>query len=191
MAGTLADRTITVPSIVSSYTDEELNQEYHSKAEYENAISAYGAIYKIVNFSDTKDVATLTKYAKEWIRQNYYDGVLSFTAKAVDLHLLGYDKDKFLCGDRIPVNFLDGVKTPTKKTLTCMSASYDLLKPENSQFKIGVPDVAANVKWRESVANSTSSGKSNKKTTDTNVEDKIEEVLVDNGIVISRTETPA
>lgn len=188
MAGTLADRTITVPSIVADYTDDQLNREYHSKAEYEQAIQNYGAIYKTINFSEVTDVNLLKTYCKEWIRQNYYDGVLSFTVKAVDLHLLGYDKDKLKCGDRIPVNFLDGVKTPTTKVLTCLSAQYDLLKPENSTYKIGIPDVAANVKWRESISTKKSSSpKTDKygKIIDQKLEGSLKDYMQDMGIVIT------
>ena len=146
----LSARVITVPSIVNDYTDAQLNSEYHNKEDYEEAINKYGVIYKVVQFSDAK-LDNLATYAKEWIRRNYYDGVLSFNVKAVDLHLLGYNKNKIMVGDRIPVEFLDWYKTPVTKTLTCISAKYDLLKPENSNYRIGIPDVSANIKYRESI----------------------------------------
>ena len=148
----LSDRTITVPSIVNDFTDEELNAEYHAKTEYENAINNYGAIYKIVSFSDCDKKDDLIKFTKTWILRNFYDGVISFTVKAVDLHLLGYNKDKLQVGDRIAVEFMDTYKTPTIKVLTCLSAKYDLLKPENSTFKIGIPDVSTTLKYRNSLS---------------------------------------
>ena len=148
----ISAKTITVPSILNDYTDEQLNREYHSKEEYARAIEKYGAIYRTVNFSDVKDPELLQRYAKEWIRRNYYDGVLSFTIKAVDLHLLGYEVDKLQCGDQIPVEFIDDGKNKTTKTLTCLSVQYDLLKPENTSYKIGIPDISTNVKYRESVS---------------------------------------
>lgn len=150
---TLSDRVIKVPDIISHYTDAELNSEYHNKMDYANAVNKYGAIYKVISFSDTDNVDLIKKYAREWIRRNYYDGVLSFTVKAIDLHLLGVDVDKFLTGDRIAVLFKDGYQQNVGRTFTCLSAQYDLLKPDNSSFKVGIPDVAANVKYRESVAN--------------------------------------
>lgn len=150
------DRVISVPSIVADYTDEELNREYHSKTEYEQAIEKYGAIFKVLNFSDVDDVNLLQRYAKEWIRRNYYDGVLSFTVKAIDLHLLGYDTDKIKCGDYLPIEFLDLYKTPVTKYLTCMSVQYDLFHPENDTYKIGIPDVSADIKYRESLSSASS-----------------------------------
>ena len=147
----IADRTITVPSITSHYSDSELNREYHSKQEYADAIRKYGVIYKTVSFSDLSEIEDIKRACREWIRRNYYDGVLSFTVKAVDLHLLGSNKNKYLCGDRTTVRFIDTNSSPVEKTLTCMSAQYDLLKPENSSFKIGIPDVSANIKYRNSV----------------------------------------
>lgn len=148
----LSAKTITVPSILNDYTDEELNREYHSKEEYAQAINNYGAIYRTVNFSDVSDPEILRRYAKEWIRRNYYDGVLSFTIKAVDLHLLGYEVDKLQCGDQITVEFIDDGKNKITKTLSCISVQYDLLKPENTSYKIGIPDLSSNVKYRESVS---------------------------------------
>lgn len=148
----ISERTITVPSIVEFYTDEQLNREYHAKEEYENAITKYGVIYRVVSFSDLTDVDDIKQMCREWIRKNYFDGVLSFSVKAVDLHLLGYNKDKILVGDRIPVEFLDMYDTPVTKVLTCLSAQYDLLKPENSTYKIGIPDVSTNIKYRKSIS---------------------------------------
>lgn len=150
---TLSDRVIRVPDIISHFTDAELNSEYHNKYDYANAVNKYGAIYKVISFSEVTDVNLIKQYAWDWIRRNYYDGVLSFTVKAVDLHLLGVDIDKFMCGDRIVVLFMDEYGSYVARTLTCLSAQYDLLKPDNSTFKIGVPDVSANVKYRESIAN--------------------------------------
>ena len=147
MASTLESRTITVPSIVDYYTDEELNSEYHAKAEYEQAIEKYGAIYKILDLNNSgMSAQDMQEFVREWIRKHYFDGVLSFTVKGVDLHLLGYNKDKLSIGDRIPVEFLDVYKTPVTKVLTCISAQYDILNPGNSTYKIGIPDVSMDVK---------------------------------------------
>lgn len=262
-------RRIPVPSIVPYFDAKgtDLNVEYHSRSDYVNAIRKHGAIYKVVQFSETSDAAKIREYGMEWIRRNYYDGVVSFTVKAVDLHMLNYRNslgqlyDKILCGDRIEVRFINGdpiekmgshnyinlnpndlntpinLTSPTtgaendyryaivgceagdifvisadggsaprayaflnnedkiisgaraaanaslrnefimapqnavtlvindkggwdsyigntdkivRRTMTCLSAQYDLLKPENSSFKIGIPDISANIKYRES-----------------------------------------
>lgn len=260
-------RRIPVPSIVAYFdtvspNKDLLNVEYHSRSDYINAIRKHGAIYKVVQFSETTDPAKIREYGMEWIRRNYYDGVVSFTVKAVDLHMLNYRNslgspyEKILCGDRIEVDFIDGnpvekmgdhnyinlnpntidltnltietdnddyrysivgcqvgdqfmisadvganirayaflnnkdvvvsrsaantsirnefvtapqgavtliindkgghdsfignSKSIVRRTMTCLSAQYDLLKPENSSFKIGIPDISANIKYRES-----------------------------------------
>ena len=161
----LIARSISVPSILDInpstgdpyYTDAELNSEYHAKIEYQDAIENYGVIYKTVQFSEISDPEELKTACREWIRRNYYDGVLSFNVKAVDLHLLGYDTDKIMVGDRIPVSFIDVYPVPTVKVLTCISAQIDLLKPENNSYKIGIPDVSANVKYRKSLTKKSSS----------------------------------
>ena len=162
MAGTgkLKARTISVPSIVPYYTDAELNSEYHAKEEYEQAIEKYGAIYKVVDFSDLKKQDELQAAVREWIRQHYFDGVRAFTVKAVDLHLLGFNKDKIKVGDRVSVEFLDLYKTPVTKTLTCISAQIDLLNPGNSTYKIGIPDTSMSLKHRFSNNRSSTGSKS-------------------------------
>lgn len=154
----IMSKSISVPSILSVYTDEQLNREYHSKAEYQSAIDNYGVIFKVVSFSELSSEDDLRNACNDWIRRNYFDGVLSFTVKLIDLHLLGYDKDQIMVGDQIRVHFLDGVRTPTTKVLTVLSVQYDILKPENTTVKIGIPDVSANLKYRKSVNKKSSSG---------------------------------
>lgn len=189
------DRTITVPSIVSFYTDAQLNREYHAKVDYEQAIIKYGTIYKIVSFSEVSDPELLKQYCREWIRRNYYDGVLAFQVKAVDLHLLGYQTDKLMVGDRITVEFRDdSVSTPITRTFTCLSAQYDLLKPENSTFKIGIPDVSSNEKYRESVTKkSTSQTKPKSKSPiglDQLLQEKVPPIIVELGLLPGEPLTP-
>lgn len=182
----LEARTITVPSIVSHYTDQELNREYHAKEEYQRAIQKYGVIYKVVSFSEISDVEELKTACREWIRKNYYDGVLSFTVKGIDLHLLGYDKDKLIVGDRIEVEFLDLYgEAPVTKRLTCLSAQYDILKPENSSYKIGIPDVSASIKYRKSVNTSSSKGgAATKPVTEKEVERISIQKMIDEGLIL-------
>ena len=177
---TVMSRAISVPSIVDYYTDEQLNTDYHRKEEYEQAINKYGNIFKVVSFSDTTDKDKLIQYGREWIRRNYYDGVISFTITALDFRVLGYNAEKMLCGDRIPVTFIDDDGTRTTKTLTCLSVRRDLLKPENTQFKIGIPGVSDNPKYREvaSLGNGTIVSGSSKNDTKT-LEQQIQELYRD------------
>ena len=186
MAGSdLSARTITVPSIVSHFTDAELNSGYHAKTDYENAITKYGAIYKVISFSEISDMEEIKTQCRKWIKDNYYDGVVAFTVKAVDLHLLGYQKDKILVGDRIEVEFLDGYNAPVTKRLTCLSAQYDLLKPENSTYRIGIPDVSANRKYRKSLGtSSTKKPPSGGGQTPEETREQIHKELFDYGLIV-------
>ena len=149
MAGneTITARAISVPSIVDHYTDAELNSGYHSKVEYEQAIERYGTIYKVIDFGDLTKKADIEKAARDWIKEHYFDGVLSFNVKAVDLHLLGFDQDKIHVGDQVTVEFIDLYHVPVRKTLTCMSVQMDILNPANTSYKIGIPDSSLNTKF--------------------------------------------
>ena len=65
--------------------------------------------------------------------------------------------------------------------MTCLSASYDLIKPENSSYKIGIPAVSANLKYRDSLTKKLTTPQGTKKPEVP--EDKLIEQLEDLGII--------
>lgn len=179
-------RVISVPSIVSHFTDEQLNSEYHRKEDYEEAINKYGAIFKHVSFSDAK-VENLADYCRKWIFRNYYDGVRSFNLKAIDLAMVGYQTDKILVGDRVAVEYTTNpqIPVPVTRRMTCLSAQYDLLNPQNTTFKIGIPDVSANIKYRETISvNQRLTQKPTKPEDDgTQLREDVHEIEVEDGLL--------
>lgn len=143
-------KCIFVPEMNDFYTDEELNTIYHSADEYRNAVNKYGLIYKSQKFANADTAQKLLDYAKDWIKNNYHGGITNFNITALDLHLINSDFDKYLVGQRVPVQYIDpAVREETEQILTVISAEYDLNNPDKNSYKIGIPDVSLNKVYGE------------------------------------------
>ena len=99
----------------------------------EDAVAAYGWIFKVVEWDDVTEAANLMTKAKgrlaEIIKQN-----VTIELTAIDLHLLDHSIESFKVGDYVkvisaPHNFVD--------TLLCQKQTIDLLKPENDTITLG------------------------------------------------------
>ena len=140
------NRRILVPQITQVFTDEQLNQGFHRKEDYVNAINDHGIVYKTESFSNADTKEKLWNYATDWIKNNYCGKIDSFTISAIDMHLVGESSGKFLVGDRVRVIFPDidnRMTDPTAmidKTMTVMKITYDLCHPEKNQYEIGIPN---------------------------------------------------
>jgi len=140
-----------------------LNTAYHSIQDYVEATTKYGYISKHVKFDNADTLEKLEEYAYDWAKNNYYGGITSFEITAMDLHLLGYDVDPYMVGDRIDVGYPDpDSQQVNMKTYTCISAEYDLYNPEKDKYKIGVPDVTLNKTYGESSTSGGGGGGTNK-----------------------------
>lgn len=154
-------KEIWVKDIGSHYTDEELNVGYHSKSDYTQSRNKYGKIYKVVSFPNAHTVEDLTKWAWDWVKENYYGGMTSFTVTAVDLAIMNPLVPALYVGDRCTVQYYAGTTNGNPNVIeivrTVISAEYDLNKPENTTFTIGIPSVSLSKTYGES-AKKTSSG---------------------------------
>lgn len=138
---------ILVPQIVGEFPDSELNKGYHSKSDYLNAKNQYGVIFKTQNFSNADTQEKLWSYAIDWIRENYMGGINSFDISAMDLYHMGLSADYFLAGDRVHVVYPDPTNISggeIQKTLTILSAQYNLYNPEKNAYKVGIPNSQLN-----------------------------------------------
>ena len=136
-------REISVPSICSVYTREQLNSGYHKYEDYEQALDKYGRIIKTVTFDDATNAAQLRTKAYEWIKNNYQGEVTKFTVKAIDMRQIGENAQKIMVGDRVkliyPVPREDGTVHKQELYQTCLTIQYDLYNPENNQYTFGIP----------------------------------------------------
>lgn len=162
---------ILVPELCDFYTDNELNQAYHTADEYRHAIDKYGYIYKSQKFNNADTTEKLFEYAKDWMKNNYHGGISSFSITAFDMRMAGYSgMQKITAGRQVNVVYVDPVlHEETTQKLTVISAEYDLNNPEKNQYKIGIPDVTLNKVYGETVK-SGGGGGGGKSSSDTNNE---------------------
>ena len=124
------------------FTEQQLNDEFHSYSDYEQSENDHSVIYKTQNFSDANTKEKLWNYAIDWIKKSYFGIANSFTVKAVDMHVVNNEYPKILCGECVDVKCFriqNGVKIWDIRKLVCKSAQYDLFKPENNMYVFGIP----------------------------------------------------
>lgn len=150
---------ILVEEILNYYSSAELSEGYHTPQEYAEANSRFGNIFKHQKFENADTVEKLHEYAIDWIKNNYHAGLTSFDISAIDMRLLNEDVDPYMVGDKIDVIYPDTfAHTEITKTLTCISAEYDLYNPDKNRYKIGVPDAALNKAYGETVKSGSGGG---------------------------------
>ena len=135
------------------YTDSQLNDEFHSAADYSNAETDYGIVYKTQSFNDAESKQELWNKAKAWMKECYYGVVPSFTVKAVDMHIVDNNQPKILLGDCVDTYYMiyeNGVLTEKYKKLICKNARYDLFNPENNSYTLGIPSDLLKSSYSES-----------------------------------------
>ena len=133
-----------VGRVTEFYTDAELNSGYHLASDYREAQDKYGVIIKPQEFSEADTEEELLSECAKWVKENYQGGVDEFTVSAVDLHQLGQNVQKLLCGDRIRLRYSVGNGRIQERVLTCTAASYELYNPENNQYTFGIPASSLN-----------------------------------------------
>ena len=104
----------------------------------ENAagIALYGRIVRTESFDKCPTPGELLTKAQKYMGLNYKELPITFTIKAIDLHLLGATLDQFEVGHKYRV-----ISPPHNidTTLTCLSIDYDFINPENTSLVIGTP----------------------------------------------------
>lgn len=163
---THSGKAIPVPLMTEIYSDSELDSGFHSKEEYALATAQYGKIYKTQSFSNANTSEKLWSYAVDWIKNNYFGLITSFTVKAIDMHIINSDSPMILVGDvvdcvyQVPTS--DGSQTIRKK-LVCKEAQYDLFNPENNSYTLGIPSDLINKEYGKTSTTSTSTSNDDEK----------------------------
>lgn len=120
-----------------------IDDEFHKASDFLNAEEKYGIIYKTVNFANASTPGELRNYCLDWIKNNYYGIVHSFSVKAVDMHMIGEDEPQIFVGDCIDVEYPEfdkaGAAHMVTRKLIVKAIQYDLLHPEATTYTVGVP----------------------------------------------------
>lgn len=141
---------VTVPEVAQWYIDQgrggELDDIYHSRYEYLNAISNYGIIYKTQTFSNADTVDKLRDYAYDWVKNNFVGGVDNFTVSALDIRHIDPNKQAFYTGNLVrcvypnPTYQIKGGSERIEKTLAFTAIEYKPHTPDQNSYSIGVPN---------------------------------------------------
>ena len=149
---TISGKHIPVSIVRDVYTDNQLNDEFHSASEYSSAQDNYHDIYKPQTFASAKTQEELWNYTINFIKNCYFGIASSFTIRAYDMHILDTTKSKILVGDCVNVQYIimeNGVRTTKTKKLVCKSVSYDLFNPDNNSYTFGIPSEILNRTYSE------------------------------------------
>ena len=158
---------ILVPQITQVYSESELNTGYVTKDIYEKAVTRYGIIYKVENFSNADTPAKLWKYACDWIKNNYVGGITSYDLSAVDMHHIDGNVVKYLVGDCVNLTIpsdmteLDEYNPDVHSNVvnrTLLSIKYDLHHPEKNSYNAGIPSDILNVEYGSKSTSKSKSG---------------------------------
>lgn len=129
-----------------SARNQYLNKGYHTPADYRDAVTNYGLIFKTVSFPNADSKAVLWNYTLDWMINNYMGVINDFNIKVVDKHQIGEDGNniqKYLVGDKVTIKYPTfndaGNRIMASKTLTIKTITYDLFNPENTQITVGIP----------------------------------------------------
>ena len=83
-------------------------------------------VYKTVSFPDAGTKSKLFTEAIDWLKNNYYPFVDTYTIKAIDMRMLGKADDAILVGDKRVFSYIssDGASGSATRpmTLTVISA---------------------------------------------------------------------
>ena len=149
---TINSKHIPVSIVRDVYTDNQLNDEFHSASEYSSAQDNYGDIYKTQTFASAKTQQELWNYTIKWIKECYFGIASSFTIRAYDMHVLDSSRPKILIGDCVNVQYVimeNGLRTVKTKKLVCKSVTYDLFNPDNNSYTFGIPSEILNRTYSE------------------------------------------
>lgn len=147
---------ILVPEIANLgiFSDSELSKGYHTKEDYQNAITNFGMIYKSVTFENADNCDKLFSYATDWIKNNFLGSITSYDITALDIANINPEQSStLLVGDEVKVVH----PSIGERTLTIISIDYDLYNPWKTKYKIGSPNNLLNATY--GVANKNSGGK--------------------------------
>ena len=109
------------------------------------AVARYGRIVKTHVFDNVNNRETLLENALRYFDEHSAMKT-TYTAKAVDWHLINSDTDSIYIGDKVYVY------TPTHnltELLTCTKIEYDLANPGNSSYTFGNPKQTLTERYRK------------------------------------------
>ena len=136
--------TVLVPIGDENLTIESVNNGSDELVD-DNAVSRYGRIVRTHVFSNVNNASTLLENARRYLAENVNLPV-TYTVKAIDLHLLDDNTAAIHIGDRVR---LESSPHGISENLTCTEIEYDLANPENNSYTFGNPKQTLTQRYKE------------------------------------------
>lgn len=131
----LGDDNLTIAS-VNNGSDELVDAQ---------AVAQYGRIVKTHVFEGVNTAATLLENGQRFLA-NHINLPVTFTVKAVDMHLVDPNASPIRVGDRVHVT---SIPHDVLDYLTCTKIEYDMENPANNTYTFGNPKSTLTERYRK------------------------------------------
>ena len=131
----LGDDNLTIAS-VNNGSDELVDAQ---------AVAQYGRIVKTHVFEGVNTAATLLENGQRFLA-NHINLPVTFTVKAVDMHLVDPNASPIRVGDRVHVS---SIPHDVLDYLTCTKIEYDMENPANNTYTFGNPKPTLTERYRK------------------------------------------
>lgn len=136
--------TVLIPIGDDNLTIESVNGGSRELVD-EEGVALYGRIVKTHVFDNVLEPSTLLKNAQRFMA-NHENIPITFTIKAVDLHLLDPDIREIYVGDSV---YVKSAPHGLSSRFICTRIEYDLENPANNTYTFGNPKQTLTQRYRE------------------------------------------
>lgn len=119
-------------------------------------VAQYGRIVKTHTFDSVNNVETLIENGFDLLR-NHENMPITFTVKAVDMHMVDGSNGAIYVGDRV---YLNSVPHSLTQYLTCTKIEYDMNNPANNTYTFGNPKQTMTERYKKDKEKTKKSGRS-------------------------------
>lgn len=119
-------------------------------------VAQYGRIVKTHTFDSVNNVETLVENGFDLLR-NHENMPITFTVKAVDMHMFDGSNGAIYVGDKV---YLNSVPHSLTQYLTCTKIEYDMNNPANNTYTFGNPKQTMTERYKKDKEKTKKSGRS-------------------------------
>lgn len=119
-------------------------------------VAQYGRIVKTHTFDSVNNVETLVENGFDLLR-NHENMPITFTVKAVDMHMVDGSNGAIYVGDKV---YLNSIPHSLTQYLTCTKIEYDMNNPANNTYTFGNPKQTMTERYKKDKEKTKKSGRS-------------------------------
>lgn len=145
--------TVLIPIGDKNLTIEDVNNGSIELVD-DAAVAMYGRIVKTHVFENVRKPATLLENARRFMA-NHENVPVTFTVKAIDMHLVNKDVSEIRIGDSVMIH---SIPHGISLRLICTKIEFDLDHPENNTYTFGNPRQTLTQRYRQDKQKSAGGG---------------------------------